>query len=194
MSSFDVPLWWDRGVDRTGRTIRPDVRKAAMSVWRSTCRRTQAVLSDPSQAAELMEGTVAQLSRYLDRKDIAVFSREIEGLVAHSFRRAVQREVVKRNRLMPLDGSGGLSNHVADETWRRQVQARLELQELVGFLADRSRSVLALRYAGYTWKETAQVMGESVAALRSAFWRDVGRVKRQLASRCDNKLELHDSL
>ena len=116
MSSFDVPLWWDRGVDRTGRTIRPDVRKAALSVWRSTCRRTQAVLSDPSQAAELMEGTVAQLSRYLDRKDIAVFSREIEGLVAHSFRRAVQREVVKRNRLVPLEGSGGLSNHVADET------------------------------------------------------------------------------
>ena len=194
MSSFDVPLWWDRGVDRTGRTIRPDVRKAAMSVWRSTCRRTQAVLSDPSQAAELMEGTVAQLSRYLDRKDIAVFSREIEGLVAHSFRRAVQREVVKRNRLVPLDGSGGLSNHVADETWRRQVQAGLELQELVGLLADRSRTVLALRYAGYTWKETAQVMGESVAALRSAFWRDVDRVKRQFASRRDNKLELHDSL
>lgn len=183
MSSFDVPLWWDRGVDRTGRTIRPDVRKAAMSVWRSTCRRTQAVLSDPSQAAELMEGTVAQLSRYLDRKDIAVFSREIEGLVAHSFRRAVQREVVKRNRLVPLDGSGGLSNHVADETWRRQVQARLELQELVGLLADRSRTILALRYAGYTWKETAQGMGESVAALRSAFWRDVARVKRQLAGR-----------
>jgi DNA-directed RNA polymerase specialized sigma24 family protein len=183
MSSFDVPLWWDRGVDRTGRTIRPDVRKAAMSVWRSTCRRTQAVLSDPSQAAELMEGTVAQLSRYLDRKDIAVFSREIEGLVAHSFRRAVQREVVKRNRLVPLDGSGGLSNHVADETWRRQVQARLELQELVGFLADRSRSVLALRYAGYTWKETTQVMGDSVAAVRSAFWRDVARVKGQLTER-----------
>ena len=189
-----MPLWWDRGVDRTGRTIRPDVRKAALSVWRSTCRRTQAVLSDPSQAAELMEGTVAQLSRYLDRKDIAVFSREIEGLVAHSFRRAVQREVVKRNRLVPLDGAGGLSNHVADETWRRQVQARLELQELVGLLADRSRTVLALRYAGYTWKETAQVMGESVAALRSAFWRDVDRVKRQFASRRDNKLELHDSL
>ena len=131
-----MPLWWDRGVDRTGRTIRPDVRKAALSVWRSTCRRTQAVLSDPSQAAELMEGTVAQLSRYLDRKDIAVFSREIEGLVAHSFRRAVQREVVKRNRLVALDGSGGLSNHVSDETWRRQVHARLELQELVGFLVD----------------------------------------------------------
>jgi len=103
--------------------------------------------------------------------------------VAHSFRRAVQREVVKRNRLVPLDGSGGLSNHVADETWRRQVQAHLELQELVGLLADRSRTVLALRYAGYTWKETAQGMGESVAALRSAFWRDVARVKRQLAGR-----------
>jgi hypothetical protein len=122
-------------------------------------------------------------SRYLDRKDIAVFSREIEGLVAYSFRRAVQREVVKRNRLVPLDGSGGLSNHVADETWRRQVQARLELQELVGFLADRSRSVLALRYAGYTWKETTQVMGDSVAAVRSAFWRDVARVKGQLTER-----------
>jgi DNA-directed RNA polymerase specialized sigma24 family protein len=140
------------------------------------------VLCDSSQAAELMEGTVATLSRYLDRKDVAVFSREVEGLVAHSFHRAVRREVTKQNRLVPLDGSSASPRHAVDERWPRQVQAHLELQALVGLLADRSRSVLALRYAGYTWKETARVMGESVAALRSAFWRDVGRVKRQLGN------------
>ena len=42
------------------------------------------------------------------------------------------------------------------------------------------RSMLVLRYAGYTWKESAQMLGGSVSALRSAFWRDVARVKGDL--------------
>jgi DNA-directed RNA polymerase specialized sigma24 family protein len=140
-------------------------------------------LFDSSQAAELMEGTVATLSRYLDRKDVAIFSREIEGLVARSFQRAVRREVTKQNRLVPLEeGSCAPPKCAVDESWPRQLQAHLELQEFVRLLADKSRSVLALRYAGYTWKETALVMGESVTVLRSAFWRDVSRVKRRLGS------------
>src|SRR5690349_7234093 len=130
MASLEVPLLWDREMDRSGRAIRPDVREAALSVWRNTCSRNQFILSDPSQAAELMEGTVAQISRYLNRKDVGVFSREIEGLVAHSFHRAVQRELVKRKRFLPLDKSVKLRGHNSDESWRAQVQERLELQEV----------------------------------------------------------------
>jgi hypothetical protein len=47
----------------------------------------------------------------------------------------------------------------------------------VRLLCERSRTILALRYAGYTWKESAKLLGASVPALRSAFWRDVARVK-----------------
>lgn len=178
MRSLEVPLWWDRDVDRTGRAIRLDVRQAALTVWRSA--RNQILASDASQAAELMEGTVAQLSRYLDRKNVAVFSRGIEGLVAHSFQRAAHREAVKRNRFFQLDDPAKLPERGSNGIWRRQIQARIELEQVIKLLGEQSRRVLALRYAGYTWKETALWMGLSVTALRSAFWRDVTRVKRQV--------------
>ena len=105
MASLEVPLWWDREIDRSGRLIRPDVREAAVSVWTNTCNRNHFVLSDPSQAAELMEQTVTRISHYLNRKDIGVFTRDIDALVAHSFHRALHRELVKRKRFLPLNES-----------------------------------------------------------------------------------------
>ena len=127
-----------------------------------------------------MESTVAQVSRYLDRGSVALFSRELNGLLMLAFQRALHRRVAKLRRLESLGGSGELSNRAVDRTWTRQVQAHLELEQIVRMLCERSRTILALRYAGYTWKESAQLLGASVPALRSAFWRDVGRMKREL--------------
>ena len=127
-----------------------------------------------------METTVAQVSRYLDRGDVALFSREIEGLVMLSFQRSLRRRVARLRRIETLGGSDELSNRAVDQKWTRQVHARLQLEQIVRSLCDRSQAILALRYAGYTWKEAAQLLGESVPALRSAFWRDVARVKREL--------------
>src|SRR5258707_11838031 len=74
MSSPEVPLWWDREVDRAGRSIRPDVRAAAHTVWGYAYRQAQSLKSDCSEAADLMESTVAQVSRYLDRGAVVLFS------------------------------------------------------------------------------------------------------------------------
>ncbi len=38
-----------------------------------------------------MEITVAQVSRYLDRRSVVVFSRQIDGLVMVAFQRALHR-------------------------------------------------------------------------------------------------------
>jgi DNA-directed RNA polymerase specialized sigma24 family protein len=59
----------------------------------------------------------------------------------------------------------------------------LELEEVIKLLGAQSRRVLALRYAGYTWRETASLMGLSVAAVRSAFWRDVNGVRRRVGDK-----------
>ena len=91
MSSPEVPLWWDRDVDRLGRPIRLDVRAAAHGIWDCACRRAQFLTSDSSEAADLMENTVAQVSRYLDRGGIVEFSREINGLLMVAFQRALHR-------------------------------------------------------------------------------------------------------
>lgn len=180
MSNPEVPLWWDRDVDHAGRLIRPDVRAAAHGIWGCACRRAESLNSDCSQAADLMESTVAQVSRYLDRGGVLVFSREIDGLLMIAFQRALYRHAAKLRRLETFSGPGEMSNRAVDRTWARQVHAQLELEQIVRLLSERSRTILALRYAGYTWKEAAQMLSVSVPALRSAFWRDVARVKSEL--------------
>jgi DNA-directed RNA polymerase specialized sigma24 family protein len=189
MGSPEVPLWWDRDVDCVGRSIRPDVRSAAHAIWDCAYKRAQSLISDCSQAADLMESTVAEVSRYLDRCGVLLFSREIEGLLMLAFQRALYRQVAKLRRVATLGGTGELSNRAVDRTWARQVHAHLEFEQIVGLLSERSRTILALRYAGYTWEESALILGGSVPALRSAFWRDVARVKSKLKNHRSALLE-----
>ena len=137
MGSFEAPLWWDRDIDRTGRPIRPDVRAAAHGIWGCACRRAHSLIDDCSQAAELMESSVAQVSRYLDRESVLVFSRELDGLLMCAFRRALYRRAAKLNRVQPVGGAHELSSRAVDRTWSRQVDARLELEQLVGCSARR---------------------------------------------------------
>lgn len=189
MCSSEVPLWWDNNQDRAGRVIRPDVRAAAHAIWGRAYRRAESRICDSSQAADLMESTVAQVSRYLDRGSVPLYSRKIDGLLMLAFRRAVDRHAARLRRLETVGASVDLSIWAADRTWSRQLEARVELAQIVRLLSDRSRTVLSLRYAGYTWKESAHLLGTSVAALRSAFWRDVTRVKDILTVHSTEGLE-----
>ena len=180
MSNPEIPLWWDRDVDHTGRSIRPDVRSAAHGIWSCAWRRAESLNCDCSQAAELMESTVSQVSRYLDRGGVLAFSREIDGLLMIAFQRTLYRRAAKLRRIETFGGPGELSDRAVDRKWAGQVHAQLELEQIVRLLSERSRTVLALRYAGYTWKEAAELLSVSVPALRSAFWRDIARVKSEL--------------
>ena len=171
MSSPEVALWWDSDADCAGRPLRPDVRAAAHGIWGSACRQARSLISDSSQAADIMESTVTQVSRYLDRGCVAVFSQQIDGLMMLAFQRSLYRYVAKLRRVENCGGTGEISNRVVDQTWAHQVHVHLQLDQVVRLLCERSRTILSLRYAGYTWKESAQVLGVSVPALRSAFWR-----------------------
>ena len=103
-----------------------------------------------------MENTVAQVSRYLDRGGVVVFSRQIDGLLMLAFQRSLYRHVAKLRRVENWGGTGEMSRRVVDRTWAHQVHAHLELDQVVRLLSERSRTILALRYAGYTWKESAE--------------------------------------
>ena len=112
MSSSEVPLWWDRAIDRAGKPIRPDVRAAAHTIRSCTCRRSQSLISDYSEAADLMESTVAQVSRYLDRGSVVLFSRELDGLLMLAFQRALYRRVAKLRRVENWGGTEELYGNV----------------------------------------------------------------------------------
>ena len=176
-----ILVWWDRDVDRAGRPIRPDVRLAGHEIWERACQRTQALLDDHGPAAELMENSVAQVSRYLDRI-VAPESSEKHGLLMVAFCRGLRRYAAKLNRLELVGGSGELSNRTVDEGWVGQVNARLELARIVRKLRNQSGAVLMLRAAGYEWEDVGRILGKSPAAIRMSFWREIKRIRR--ASSC----------
>jgi len=179
MGRPDILSWWDQEVDRSGRQIRGDVRSAAHQVWKEACRRTQSLLADPAQAADVMEDSVARVSRYLDRIG-APSSSPKNGLLLLAFSRALRRLAAKSRRLETAGGAVELSSRTVDHGWNRQVDARLDLQNIVRKLSERNSTVLALRAAGYNWKEIAQALGTSVAAVRNGFWREVRDVRRKV--------------
>jgi hypothetical protein len=59
----------------------PDVRAAAQQIWDSACRRVQSLLGDASEAPELMEKVVVQVSRYLDRSGAGLFTQNTTGVL-----------------------------------------------------------------------------------------------------------------
>ena len=103
------PVWWDRERDCSGRQIRADVRAAAHEVWPNACRQTQSLLGDMSEAAELMEKSVAQVSKYLDRAGADPFSQNTRGILMCAFCRSLRRYAMKLKRLQLVGGSAELS-------------------------------------------------------------------------------------
>ena len=168
--------WWDREVDRAGRPIRTDVRLAGHEIWEQACRRTHVLLADYEPAAELMESTVAQVSRYLDRIRAPLSTRK-QGLLLVAFCRALRRYAAKSRRLEFAGGAADLTNHSADDAWVRQINARLDLESIVRQLSEKNATVLTLRAAEYEWKEIADLFGVSVAAIRNSFWREVEKLR-----------------
>jgi DNA-directed RNA polymerase specialized sigma24 family protein len=168
--------WWDRNVDHVGRPIRTDVRLAGHEIWEQACQRTQVLLADQSPAAELMENTVAQVSRYLDRIGAPLSTRK-HGLLLVAFCRALRRYAAKSSRLELVGGSDELSSHTAENAWVSQVDARLDFEKIVRQLSERNAAVLTLRAAEYEWKEIAQLFGVSVAAIRNSFWREIEKIR-----------------
>ena len=172
-----ILVWWDRDFDQAGRPIRPDVRLAGHEIWEQACQRTQALLDDHGPAAELMETSVAQVSRYLDRIG-APESSEKHGLLMVAFCRGLRRYAAKLNRLELVGGSGELASRALDEGWVGQINTRLELAKIVRKLRNGNRTVLLLRAAGYEWEDVGELLGKSAAAIRISFWREIRRIRR----------------
>ena len=171
-----ILVWWDRDIDQTGRRIRPDVRLAGHEIWECACERTRAAVGEHAPAAELMESTVAQVSRYLDRIGAPLSPRK-HGLLMAAFSRTLRRYAAKSARLHLVGDSNELSYSMADERWISGIYSRLQLENIVRKLSARNGDVLMLRAAGYEWKEIATTFGSSVASVRSAFWREINQLR-----------------
>ena len=173
----NAPVWWDKEVDAAGRPIRLDVRTAAHQIWDAARRQAQHLLGDASEAPELMENAVAQVSRYLDRSGADLFTQNTAGILMCAICRSLRRYARKLNRLELLGGSTELSERRIAPDWTALVELRLDLERLTRNLNDKSRTMLDLRRSGFDWKEIADVLQMTDIAARAAFWREVKRAK-----------------
>jgi DNA-directed RNA polymerase specialized sigma24 family protein len=94
-----------------------------------------------------------------------------------AFARALRRYAAKQSRLELLGGSAELASRARSDSWIAQANARLDLESMVRRLSDRNAEVLMLRAAGYQWKEIANLLGTSVASLRTSFWREIDEIR-----------------
>lgn len=190
MHKGTVRLYWDRDVDAQGNPIRSDVRDAAHQIWNQACSRAESVLGDSTCAAELMEYSIGQISRYLDKKSAPLNSQNVAGLLMVAFWRVLQRHRARLSRLEAVGSATDLSERVPDKAWARRIEARLDAEKIVRLLSSRSRTILALRDAGYDWKEIAGLLEMTVPGVKNFFWREIRQVQLKLRACGDSKRKI----
>lgn len=182
-----APLWWDRDSDPYGKPIRSDVRMAAYQVWDDIRRRTRYVLGDSGEAAALLERSIVQVSRYLDRRETPLFSNDTSRLLKCAFGRALRRAARKLRRihfvgdLMDLDRLPSSKSSSIEHDWHHDARKAANL------LGTRARKMHELRKAGFEWKEVAALLNTTDAAARAEFSRALKQLRAKLASTSHNK-------
>ncbi len=178
--SSNAPFWWDRELDSTGKTIRPDVRSAALEIWEVACNQTRALLGEPCEAAGLMERSVVQISRYLNRRNVPIFSQDTNGLLMCAFCRALRRHVAKLRRIELADDMNALSDTRSPQSCTSKEDCHLDAEKAARQLSARGRQMYGLRHAGFEWREIAQMLNTTDAAARAEFSRELKRARLKI--------------
>lgn len=176
-------LWWDRELDPTGKPIRLDVRSAAREVWNDACNRTRALLGEPCEAAGLMERSVVQISRYLNRRGLPMFSQDTSGLLMCAFCRALRRHLAKARRIELVDDLSEVSEPRPARSCTSEEDCRLDAEKGARQLSKRGRQMYELRHAGFEWGEIAQKLKTTDAAARAEFSRELKRARLKMKNK-----------
>ena len=70
-----------------------------------------------------------------------------------------------------------------DGTWSSQIDKRLYRDKIIRLLSERSRTILALRSAGYDWSEIAKLLNGTVTKIKGDFWHEVHQLRRKINSK-----------
>ncbi len=187
-SSDSGSLWWDRELDSTGKPIRVDVRASAHQLWDQARARVQAVLGDSSDAASLMEESVLQVSRYLDRKALTLSAADVTSLLMCAFCRALRRYARKLSRIELVADLSAITGPRSGTGCTSKEDCRLDAQKARRLLNGRGRTMFELRTVGFEWKEIAEIFQMTDCAVRAEFSREVKRAKLKAARQpCDDE-------
>jgi DNA-directed RNA polymerase specialized sigma24 family protein len=175
------PPWWDREFDLSGRTIRPDVRTAAIKVWGNVCEVVEKIRGDCAEAQELLEKAVAAVSIYLNKNNVGL--HDPGGLLVVAVHRAASRLSRRERVVQAVGGASELSEMLRAPDWIEAADRRLFLQQLVSKLLPENRIILRLRIKGLEWEEIGKFLNVDASKARNRFWQDVRRAHLGLLHR-----------
>jgi hypothetical protein len=182
----------DRELDPTGKPIRLDVRSAAREVWNDACNQTRALLGEACEAAGLMERWVVQISRYLNRRGLPMFSQDTSGLLMCAFCRALRRYVAKMRRIELAHNLSEISEPRPTRSCTSEEDCRLDAEKGARRMSKRGRKMYALRTEGYEWREIAEILNTTDAAARAEFSRELKRAREKLKNKSLSKAASRD--
>ena len=154
------PPFWISDKDERGQPLHAEVLAAAGRIWRRVLALTRFSLNDVSRAAEILEAIAAAVSRALRRRRAEPAVRDVDSYLLYAFARRLHKIAVKERRFQSGHSSDMLA-HLAAATGRtlQDLEAEIQVQELMSFMDDNTRRMFSLRLQGYSWKEIAQRLG-----------------------------------
>ena len=181
--------WWDRDVDSEGNPIRADVRSAGRNLWEHAREQAHTFLGDASEAPELMETSVLQVSHYLDRRAAPLFERDASALLVCAFYRGLRRHLSKLRRLELTADLSTVPTPRPGRSCPSKEDCRLDAERVLRKLSDRARQMFEFRKGGYDWEEVAAILNTSDGAARAEYSRELKRLKMKLANKGCQKTE-----
>lgn len=178
------PMWWDRDVDDQGRPIRADVRQAARALWPEAVKRVQRTLADPAEAAELMEDCVVYISHHLDRARTPAFAPNIPSLLSLHFSQELRRVATRLGRIKLVGDGSNFEECAVVDGWAERIERHIDFEKIVGYLNERSRTIVAMRLQEHDWQLIADKIGMLPSTVRRAFWKDLREVLSRMG--CNN--------
>jgi DNA-binding NarL/FixJ family response regulator len=172
------PMWWDRDVDRAGRTIRGDVRNAAHEIWQQMRSTARSVLGDDCDAADVMETSVEAVSQYLNRRNTCPSAMNVAGVLTVAFRRQLQKRRLKRRRLELVGGVSEMEQRFHSVYSTEQIDRLLDLEKIIARLSPRNQRILLRRREGLDWKAIADELGIAVSTSQNSFWREIRQAQK----------------
>jgi hypothetical protein len=149
------PPFWIRDADDSGRPIDPAVLDSARRIWKRVVYLAESKLRDPARAAEVLEAAAVAVSRALRRSRSEPIADHDAFLYLACLRRMNRLASKARREQSGLE----LLAATAADGWVDGFFTELRVKELLPYMDERTRRLLAYQSQGYSWRETAEQLG-----------------------------------
>ena len=185
----NTPEWaWLR--DESGASIEADLVDAARRIWARVLAYARRQQQDPARAADILEAVLFSLSkaRMTNGKPCRPI-RNLDNYLYLAFVRRLNREMAKEPHIESVGSLHDLEARSGVQTPPALllVDNDLLIEELMGYMDERTRRMFSLRHMGYSWNEIAQISKNTANIAQVLFNQGVKKVRRQIMKLQDKK-------